>query len=44
MDHDPSNRRLRLLLAAAYAGQCDFDAAKTRFKASYDVNIQGQRL
>jgi tetratricopeptide (TPR) repeat protein len=40
LDHDPSNRRLRLLLAAAYAGQCDFDAAKTRFKAAYDANIK----
>jgi tetratricopeptide (TPR) repeat protein len=40
LDHDLSNRQLRLLLAAAHAGQCQFDAAKTRFKAAYDANIR----
>jgi tetratricopeptide (TPR) repeat protein len=40
VDHDASNRGLRLLLAAAYAGACRFDAAKTNFKAVYDTNIR----
>jgi tetratricopeptide (TPR) repeat protein len=36
---DASNRGLRLLLGAAYAGLCRFDDARAGFKTAHDANV-----
>jgi tetratricopeptide (TPR) repeat protein len=42
MQHDESNRSLRLLLGSVYAGLCQFDAAKASFQSAYDTYIKNQ--
>src|SRR5882672_248612 len=40
VQHDESNRSLRLLLGSVYAGQCRFDAAKASFQSAYDNYVK----
>jgi tetratricopeptide (TPR) repeat protein len=42
VQHDKSNRSLRLLLSSVYAGLCQFDAAKASFKSAYDAYVDNQ--
>jgi tetratricopeptide (TPR) repeat protein len=42
VQHDESNRSLRLLLGSVYAGLCQFDAAKASFQFAYDTHIKNQ--
>jgi len=42
VQHDVSNRSLRLLLGSVYAGQCRFDAAKTSFQSAYDTYLKNK--
>jgi tetratricopeptide (TPR) repeat protein len=39
VQHDESNRSLRLLLGSVYAGLCRFDAAKASFQSAYDAHV-----
>jgi tetratricopeptide (TPR) repeat protein len=42
VQHDNSNRSLRLLLGSVYAGQCRFDAAKESFQSAYDTSVKNK--
>ena len=42
VQHDDSNRSLRLLLGSVYAGLCRFDAAKTSFQSGYDASMENK--
>jgi len=42
VQHDESNRSLRLLLSTVYAGLCQFDEAKESFMSAYDTYVLKQ--
>jgi len=42
VQHDKSNRSLRVLLGSVYAGLCRFDAAQASFQSAYDSYVQNQ--
>jgi len=42
VQHDESNRSLRLLLGRVYAGQCRLDRAKASFQSAYEMYVKNK--